>query len=174
MCALRNIESAILMSSSEDYGISYASLSTYARLQVYLFNNLHFFCVNFQTNKRTRTQLARQHWLSEQASFLLVHLIISVQRNITIKEWAMSNVYSVNKKIKDNFMIHSSPYTMQLFWYVYQLMGELCSRLRLGSTAALDCLTWLNHWQILQIELSSGPHERKDQQEPSCWLDFAE
>ena len=66
-------------------------------------------------------------------------------------------VYSLSQKFK---MINSS----HIILYQYQLIGGFCYRLKLGSTAALDCLMWP---ELLRIYIYS---EKKSHCYSSgCW-----
>ena len=62
----------------------------------------------------------------------------------------MHTVYLVNLKFEDRHSIEASAdIHIAIHRYVYQLMGVFCDRLKLCSTAALDCQTGQNKGRYL-------------------------
>ena len=63
-------------------------------------------------------------------------------------------VYLVNLKFKDRFLIHASAdINNAIHEYVYQLIGVICDRLKLCSTAAPDWQTSQNKDRYRKQEL---------------------
>ena len=83
--------------------------------------------------------------MNQNCDFICCHEL--VQEGMILEEWATSDIYSVNKKVKDGSKVEPSPYSYPDIWLdsvtdLYHVMFY---------TAALDCLTWhtirqKTHW----------------------------
>ena len=71
-----------------------------------------------------------------------------------VQECALRVVYLVNLKFNDRFSINASvDIHITIHRYVYQLMGVFFDRLKLCSTAALDCRIGQNKGRYPEKEL---------------------
>jgi hypothetical protein len=70
-----------------------------------------------------------------------------------VKEWGTRVAYSLNQKFKDGVSIDTSPYTYPCITKCISANGCIWNRLKLGPTAAFDCLRGQNKGRYCKKEL---------------------